>query len=351
MNLQFRFKLGLVFILFFILSCAQAQTPNLWDSIRPELKMTQYNQHPKVRYFIHYYQQRPKIVYSIFHHGQYYLYNIVQEVRRQKLPMELALIPFVESGFKASNTSSAAAQGIWQIRIPAGERFGINTRDPWVNGLRDIYQSTQAALKYFRKLYDYFDQNWLYAIAAYNVGEGRFKKAIQANLDQKLSTHYFDLNLPQQTQNYVPKLLAIAEIVRNPRKYHIDLPDIPNQPLTGTIALHRQMSLDLIAQLARLDEDLILLLNPGLKYLVTPPAHTYPLVLPLYNAKLFLQNYTRFPERQITSWKLYTVKPGDRLKDIAYKLKTTAGILIHYNRLEGKKLMVGQGLVYPSRSP
>lgn len=324
-----------------------AFSADLFDSIRPELKMTQYNDHPTVRYFIRYYQKHPKIVYSIFHQGRYYLYNIVQEVKRQKLPMELALVPFVESGFKASNVSTAAAQGIWQIRSPAGERFGINIKDPWINGLKDVPQSTTAALKYFRKLYAYFDQNWLYAIAAYNVGEGRFKKAIQANASKNLSTHYFDLNLPVQTQQYVPKLLAIAEIIRHPKKYHIDLPTIPDAPPTRTITLNRQISLELIAQLAHTNMDLLTMLNPGFRYFVTPPNRSYPLVLPYHNAKIFVNNYNNFPKNHITSWRLYTVQSGDRLKDIARKLKTTPGNLIYYNRLDRKKIMVGQNLVYP----
>ena len=193
--------------------------------------------------------RHPKYLHKLTENARPYLYYIFQETQKKHLPAELALLPMIESEYTPSGRSSKGAVGLWQLMPDTAHNYGIKM-NMWYDGRQSTIVSTKAALNFLSYLYDQFDHNWLLALAAYNAGPGAVMAAIHYNERHGRPTDFWALHLPKQTEQYIPKLLALAQIIQNPKAYGVHLSPVPNKPVTSTVTIKKQMPLKTIATMA-----------------------------------------------------------------------------------------------------
>ncbi|MDD2769462.1 MAG: transglycosylase SLT domain-containing protein [Methylococcus sp.] len=221
-----------------------------------------------------------------------FLYTIVRQLEKQKMPGELALLPIVESAFQPHAVSSAKAAGIWQFIPETGRRYGLK-RSRSYDGRRDVYASTRAAIKYLKKLHRDFDGDWLLAVAAYNCGEGAVAKAIRRNEARNKPTDFWSLDLPEETKAYVPRLLAVSKVFANANKYAVDLHYIPNEAIFKPVKVSSQLDLALAADAAEISLERLMELNPGFKHQITDVDGSYRLFVPASKSRKFKKELSR----------------------------------------------------------
>lgn len=275
-----------------------------------------------------------------------YLLYIVEQLEARNMPLELALLPIVESAFDPFAYSHARASGMWQFMPATGKRFGLQ-QNFWYDGRRDVIESTRAALDYLEYLYDRLDGDWLNAIAAYNSGEGRLMRAVRRNKSRNLPTDFWSLDLPRETTAYVPKLLALVDLVRQPETYGIAWQPIPNTPHIVIVDIGRQIDLAVAADMAGLTLNELHALNPAFNQWATDPNGLHRLVLPLDKQQQFLDALATTPQEQWLSWQRHTVARGDTLGKIALRYKTSVDAIQRLNELNNHTIRIGQHLLVP----
>ena len=248
---------------------------------------------------------------------------IISELKARDMPLELALLPIVESSYDPFAYSIGQAAGLWQMIPITASRFGIE-QNWWFDGRRDLIYSTDAALDYLAYLHNYFNDNWLLAIAAYNAGEGSISRAIKKNKAKSLPTDFWNLKLSRQTSAYVPRLLALIEIVKYPKKYNTQIPIIKNDQYFSIIKIDNQIDLALAAELAEMDLNELYLLNAGFNRWATSPDGPYRLLIPNKHVITFSEAYKLLPANQRLRWKRHQVSYGETLSEIAELYNTTA---------------------------
>jgi len=239
------------------------------------------------------YSQNPGFLYSVAQRAQPYLYHIVESLSKQGMPLELALLPIVESAYQPTAQSPKKAAGLWQFVPMTGKDFNLEQTSDYDERL-DVPESTQAAIRFLSGLKDHFKGDWLLALAAYNAGQGTVDNAIGKNQAEGLPTDFWSLRLPEETQNYVPRLLALSKIFSRPGAYGIKLTPIRNEPYFIEVKLGRefdvnyltQKDIDSIAQLASLTPEQFSILNPGYLNNALPKNDSYKFLMPEHNAKL-----------------------------------------------------------------
>jgi len=296
-----------------------------------------------------YYLRHPNYLKQVSKRAEPFLWLIVDQIEKGELPLELALFPVVESTFDPFAFSPAGASGLWQFMPKSGTRFGLH-QDWWYDGRRDVYAATRGALNYMSFLHKYLGHDWLYAFAAYNSGEGRVQRAISKNKRYKKPLDYWSLKLPRETENYVPKLLALIDILRNHEKYGVELPHIPNKQVLSYVDIGSQIDLAYAAELANLSVAEIQLINPAFNHWATSPSGPHKLLIPTVSAADFSEKLAKVSNTQRIKWDRYIVKSGDSLSVIAQKHKTTATVLRQINDLNGSFIKIGQPLLIPIAS-
>ncbi|MCV6615539.1 MAG: transglycosylase SLT domain-containing protein, partial [Cellvibrionaceae bacterium] len=267
---------------------APVKVSDLWQRIRQGYGLDHIS-NSRIDQQRRWYTRHPEYIQRVSKRAKPYLYHIVSELKRRQMPMELALLPIVESAFDPFAYSHGRASGLWQFTPPTARDFKLaNTW--WYDGRRDVEASTAAALDYLHQLNRRFDGDWLLALAAYNAGGGTVSKAIRKNKRRGRNTDFWSLSLPKETRAYVPRLLAMAEIVARPQAYRVSLHPILNQPYFKRFDLPYQLDLSQAAKLAQLPMDEIHLLNPGYSRWATDPSGAQHLLIPLSRAQQFRQN-------------------------------------------------------------
>jgi membrane-bound lytic murein transglycosylase D len=191
-----------------------------------------------------------------------YLHFIAESLDKRNLPSELALLPIVESAYNPKASSVRDAAGLWQFMAATGRDFNLR-QTAWYDGRRDVVASSKAAMDYLTRLHDQFNGDWLLAMAAYNAGEGTVAHAIEANQRSGLPTDYWHLKLPRETQDYVPRLLALSQLVREPDRYGVQLSPVANAPYFTAVELASPVDLAQLAACAGIDEAVLVSLNPA----------------------------------------------------------------------------------------
>ncbi len=278
-----------------------------------------------------------------------YLYYIVQQLQKRGMPLDLALLPIVESAYNPFAYSSSRASGLWQFISSTGRLYGLK-QNWWYNGRRDVAASTNAALNYLEDLYHRFNDNWLLALAAYNSGGITVENAIERNRRRGEPTDFWHLHLPRQTRAYVPKLLAVRDIVAAPQKYGIQLPFIPNTPYLARIELHGQIDLAVAAKMAGLTVKQMYLLNPGYSRWATPPDEPQYLFVPADEKQDFLAKLDSMKKTLMARWIKHRVQRGETLSGIAAHYNTSVAVLRHRNGIHGSLIRIGETLSIPSPS-
>ena len=282
----------------------------------------------------------------VFLRSQRYMPHIVAELERRDLPLELALLPIVESAYDPFAYSHGRAAGLWQMIPGTARRFGVK-QNWWYDGRRDIVDSTRAALEYLEYLEEINDGNWLNAIASYNSGEGNVLRAARNNRKAGKPTDFWYLRLPKETSMYVPKLLALVEIVADPARYGVTLPEVPDVPQFVVADIDSQLDLALAAEIAGVDVDTIYRYNPGYNRWSTDPAGPHQLVMPVDVAGTFTAALAAVPVRERVRWKRHKIGNGEAISQIAQKYGTTVSALRSANNLRGNTIRAGQYLMIP----
>ncbi|HQU16438.1 MAG TPA: LysM peptidoglycan-binding domain-containing protein [Gammaproteobacteria bacterium] len=324
---------------------ANAEPPNLWSRLRAGFGLP----HPDNARVIaerDWYARHPKYLDRAFIRSEPFLYFIQQQVEVRHMPSEIALLPVVESAFQPFAYSHGRAAGLWQFIPSTGRRFGLK-QNWWYDGRRDIYASTRAALDYLEQLKDQFNGDWLLALAAYNSGAGTVQAAIQRNQRLGRPTDFWHLDLPSETQAYVPKLLALGELVANPKRYDLTLPTVPDKPYFAVVQIRSQIDLARVAELSGLPLDQVYKLNPGFNRWATDPHGPHRLLLPKADAVTFLRKLAVLPEDEHVSWTRHQIRPGETLSQIARHYHTTVALLQQVNHLRGIEIRAGSHLVIP----
>ncbi len=323
-------------------------TRNIWNTLASDFSLPDETpESPEVRAQINWYMRNQVYLKKIAEQARPYLYYIHQQVRRRGLPGELALLPMIESNYDPFAYSKVGASGLWQMMPGTASGFGIKV-DWWYDGRRDIIASTNAALDYFSYLGNFFDNQWLLAIAAYDTGEGTVNQAVQYNAKLGKSTSFWSLHLSKETESYVPKLLALATIIKNPSEYPVNLPNIPNQAYLATVNVGSQIDLARVARMSHMSLQALAQLNPGFNRWATDPNIPTRILLPVDKAAQFERSLKQLPIDQRVTWVRYKVKTGDNLSSIADKYKTTLTLLRAVNHLKSNEIHISQTLLIPT---
>lgn len=275
-----------------------------------------------------------------------FLYYIVNEIEKRNMPLELALLPVVESAFDPFGFSVKTASGIWQFMPATGTQYGL-TQNWWVDQRRDIVLSTKAALDYLTVLHRTLGEDWLNAIAAYNSGEGRVLAAINKNKQRKLPIDFWSLDLPAETVSYVPKLLAIADVLKNAEQYNIVFNPLSNSPMVEVVSVGQQIDLALAAQMAQMDLNDLFRLNPGFNRLATNPKGPHQLLMPVDSAENFKTALANSDSKDLMRWERYQVKKGDSLAKIASRYNVSVKSLRTFNNLQNNIVTIGDNVLVP----
>ncbi|MEK9133910.1 MAG: transglycosylase SLT domain-containing protein, partial [Pseudomonadota bacterium] len=219
---------------------------DIWARLRKGFTMKPLDS-PQVEREIKWFANNPEYMQRMMERARLYLYYIADEVEKRGMPMEIALLPAIESAYKANAYSRARASGLWQFIPSTGRLYGLKA-NWWYDGRRDVQASTQAALDYLEKLYNDFDGDWHLALAAYNAGEGKIARMMKYNERKGKSTDYQYLKLKRETQHYVPKLMAMVSIVADPAKYGVQLASIPDEPYFARVETGSQIDLGVVAK-------------------------------------------------------------------------------------------------------
>ena len=318
---------------------------DLWRVIADRQEIIVEN-NPRIQSHIDWISQRPDYLASISKRAEPFLYLVVSELEKEEVPIEIALLPIVESDYYPFSYSHGTATGIWQFIPSTGRMYGLD-EDWWHEDRRDVLASTKAAVRYLKDLNRMFDGDWLLSIAAYNAGPGRVQRAIDKNRNQGKRTDYWSLDLPKETEKYVPKLLALGKVLKNPERFNQKLIKIENKPYLEPINLESQFDLALIAQWTNLSIDEIYSFNPGLKRWATPEALPYTILLPVDVVGDFKEILTNQKNRPKVSWTRYKVKEGDSLSVIAQNFDTTINQIQSVNNIKGSLIRANSYLIVP----
>lgn len=329
-------------------SGGQPETPpaDLWERIRESLSWQEI-ENQKVDRAVDHYLRQPGYMPMVSERSSLYLYYIVEEVQKRGMPMEIALVPLVESTMDPFSVSPNAAAGLWQIMPATGEHLGLQ-QDWWFDGRRAVRDSTEVALDYLEDLNQRFDGDWLLTLAAYNAGAGRVARAQQRNRERGLSDDYWSLELPRETRRYVPKVLALTQIIAEPESYDLAIPPVPNEPAFEVASTGGQIELAVAADLAQVDIDTLRELNPGQLRWATAPDRPPELLVPLGTAATLEAGATRLTQAERVRWRYYRVRRGDNLGAIAKQFGTSVAQLQRANGINGALIRVGQKLMIPS---
>jgi membrane-bound lytic murein transglycosylase D len=318
---------------------------NVWARIADQMTIP-VPDNARIKKHRDWYLKHPQHLKTVSERAEPFLYLIVEELERRQLPLELALLPVVESAFDPFAYSHGRASGMWQFVPGTAKRFGLE-QNWWYDGRRDVLASTSAALNYMEYLNRRFKGDWLNALASYNSGEGRVGNSIKRNKKAGLSTEFWALSLPKETEAYVPKLLALADILKNPEKYHVTLPVINNEPAIEQVDVNSQIDLALAADLAGIKVAQLQRLNPGFNQWATAPDGPHTLLIPEDKVAQFKRGLAKTDIKGRLNWVRYKVKSGDSLSEIAENYNTSSKIIASVNNLNNSRIKIGQPLLIP----
>lgn len=321
---------------------------DIWDRIRQNIRFDVPHNKSVMQHRTTYLRDQHALN-NLFKRAEPFLFYIVEELEKNNIPIEIALLPLVESAFNPHAKSHANALGLWQFVASTGKQFGLK-EDWWYEGRKDIVASTQSAIKYLKYLNAFFDGDWLLALAAYNSGEGRVQRSIRRNARLNKSTNYWDLSLPKETRDYVPKLFAVIDIIDRAEKLGVKLHPIANKPNVAAITLNSQIDISIASNIANISTEQFKTLNPAFKQWATQPNQPVRILLPIENAKTFKKKLILLPEKERMAWQRYKIKSGDSIGKIAQNFHVDLKTLQRINNIRGTRIKIGKYLLIPVSS-
>jgi membrane-bound lytic murein transglycosylase D len=321
---------------------------DLWEHIRRGFVLDDLDT-PEVKTAEDWYAARPDYMARMVERSRRYLYYIVTEVEKRGMPLEAALLPMIESAYNPMAYSTSRASGIWQFIPSTGKSYGMK-QTWWLDERRDVVAATDGALDYLQKLYAEFG-DWRLAFAAYNWGEGSVRRAIAANQKRGLPTDYLSLPMPAETRNYVPKLQAVKNIVRDPESHSLELAPIPDAPYFTVVRTRRKMDVKIAAELAEMPLDEFLSLNPQHNRPIIAGADETTILLPYDKAELFASKL-ELSDQPMVTWQAYLTKANETLPQVAARFGMSLEALRTVNGIGARATVpVGHALLVPTQAP
>ena len=276
----------------------------------------------------------------------YFLYFVIQELEKNNLPLELAILPYIESNYDPFSISSSGAVGIWQFMPRTGRLYQLD-RSWWNEDRHDPFRSTEAAVKYLKYLYQRFDQNIYLTLAAYNAGPSLLDRRINQNKRRGMDTDFWSLNVPVQTKNYVPKYIALRELIFNSDNYGIKLPQIPYEPVVKKISIPGQVEVLTLSEYLDIKPELLYKLNAGYTKWASAPENESVFYIPSEKYILFEDEDNPFKNSNQINWISHIVQSGDSLWSLASKYDTEVKIIKKINYLNNDLLSINDTLLIP----
>jgi len=324
-----------------------SETDNdLWDITRENFEFTDSYNNPRVLSEIKYYSSYPPHLLKVSAQAEPFYHYILNEILDRGMPAEVAVLPVIESLYDPTAYSTSKASGIWQFIPSTATYLGIEIND-WYDGRRDVITSTQTALDYLESLNKRFDGDWMLTFAAYNGGGGTVSKAMRKNREKGLPTDYWSLNLPKETTNYVPKILAISALIQDPEQYDLVLPSIANEAYFKEITVKRPINLNKLASLSKVDQEDITMLNAGFLKNITLLSGTHKLLVPIENSEIIVTNVATLEQDSPFELARHKVKNGDVLGRIATRYGSSIKMIKELNNMSSSKIRVGKTLLIP----
>lgn len=320
---------------------------DLLQLLKAEMVLPKADQ-PAVARELAWYVSHPDYLNRVFERARRYMPHIVASLKERDMPLDLALLPVVESAYDPFAYSHGRAAGLWQIIPGTARRLGV-TQNWWFDGRRDVLQSTRAALDYLELLHDQFDGDWLLAVAGYNSGEGHVARAVKANRKRNEGIDFWSLSarLPKETRAYVPRLLALRWLVEDADALGLTLPAVPDEPQFAVVETGGQLDMALAAELINQPTDIMYAFNPGVNRWATAPEGPHRLLIPAEHAAAFTQALQELGPRERVKWTRHKVQPGETLGHLARRYDTTLAVLREVNSLSGNIIRAGDYLMIP----
>lgn len=321
----------------------------LWQRVRNGFALDHEVDRRRVQLELKWYRDNPDYVRRVAKRAEPHLHYIVGELEKRGMPLEFALLPIVESAYDPFAYSHGRAAGLWQF-IPATARvYGLKI-NWWYDGRRDVRESTRAALDYLQHLHRFFEGNWLLAIAAYNAGEGNVLSSIRASGQSRQQADFWSLKVFRETYTYVPRLLAISEVIMNPARYEITLPVLEDKAQWVAVSTGSQLDLHKAAELADMDPETLYRLNAGYNQWATHPDGPHELLLPSDRVEPFTTALANLAPEDRLAWQRHRIRSGETLGGIARKYRTTITAIRQANNIRGNLIQAGDSLMIPSAS-
>lgn len=322
---------------------APAAVANVWQFVQQSNRLI-IPDNARISSYQQQYRDEALWISKILNRATPFVGHIVEALDQRFLPVELALLPAIESGYQPDVHSAEYAAGIWQIVPLTAKDIGVE-RTTWFDGRADIVESTIAAMDYLSYLNAEFHGDWPLTLAAYNAGPGRVRAAIRRNKEKGLPTDFWALKLPRETQNYVPKFLALVDMIRRDDAAQLEIPEVPRGDGFEVIDLQRRVSVDKLATLTDIDERALRNLNAGLVHGVTPPSGPHTVYVYKGHGQALLQKLASLDTLDLyTLPATHRVAAGDTLSAIALRYGLSTRQLQTMNALDDTRIQIGQDL-------
>ncbi len=318
----------------------------IWQHIAKNLALSQFYEHPRVVQQKQKYLNNADYLSIVTRQAEPFIHFILSEIEQRQMPAELAILPIVESSYFPKARSRAKAVGLWQFMSHTAKEFGLQQTYGY-DGRHDVYASTAAALDYLAYLYNQFDANWLLALAAYNAGPQRVKRALKTNTANNNEENYWDLQLPRETRDYIPKILALSAIVSDKQLSSTLLHPIADEPHIETIEVNKRISTSKLIQTSGINATELCMLNPALRNLNYLIPEGYCLLVPKHDAELLSMIIDSMPEETLPAWQKHIVAKGESLSSIAKRYSTSVAMIREANNLNGNTIVAGHSLRVP----
>jgi membrane-bound lytic murein transglycosylase D len=320
---------------------------DIWSAMRPNFQLLTAENQRNSQAALNWYLQHRSLLNKALNQSRPYIYYIYHATRQRNMPAEVALIPAVESGYNPFLYSKDGAVGLWQLMPGTASGLGIKI-DWWYDGRRNVVDSTNASLTYIGYLKSYSHSDWLKTFASYDAGAGTIQHAEKLQRSELGYNDYWSLNLPLETKRYVPSIIALAMIIKDPQKYNVTLPDVPDQPFFASVKCKEVYSIRQMAKLAHVSTNEVRILNAGYRRNDAPNDQNYSILLPIANIQTFAQNTALLHNVKSSSdVRHYIVKDGDTLSGISHKYHVAEKLVKKANGLKNNILHAKQSIVIP----
>ena len=319
---------------------------SIWEVLKNEAEIKDYEIDDLTLYYMNQHLKNIELFENYLNNSYYFLYYVIEELKKNDLPIELAFLPFIESSYDPFSISSSGAVGLWQIMPKTAELLGLK-ENWWIEERHDPYKSTDAAIRYIDYLYKRFKKDIYLVLVAYNAGPTFTSKAIQKNSRRASVVSYKDLPLSAQTRNYIPKFLALIELINNNEKYGVDLPEIPYSKVVDKISFKEQIEILNFSVFLNLQPELLYKLNAGYTKWATDPNMVSTFYVPIENKVKYENNGQEYIQSQKINWISHDVSGGESLWVLAKKYRTKIDIIRQVNQLDSDTLSINQVLLIP----